>query len=284
MSLDVASLRINGSKAGGDLLAALVSIDLDAAADQVAQLTLTVSDDAAALLARPGLLSTGASVSWRGADWEVSSVATNAPDDNTIEHAFSAREPLARALRRKIKPSVRQGISPSAWVAAAVKGTTDVPGVKAVVAPSNARPVIGQRGGNRPQRTLDVIADLASDLDWSWCVRGKTLYFGSRKWALDTAPAGTKTWPVTFRSGALLNLDLAIDEDDDANLGSGELSLAFDAAPTIQPWDRIALTGAGRYSGTWLVESVKVSGEPGDAIELSLAWPRKPSPRKARTG
>lgn len=275
MSLDVTSLRIAGSTNVADVLAVLTAMDLDASAGEVPQLTLTVSDDAGTLLRRPGILSTGAAVQWRGRDWQVASIATRAGDDNTIRHEFAARAPLARALRSKTDPGIRQGISPSAWVAAKVKG--------AVTQPSNPRKVIGQRGGKRAQRTLDVIADLASDLDWSWCVRDGLLLFASRKWVLDTGPAPTKFWDLRFDAEGLLDLDLAIDEDDDVNRASGSVRLAYDAGIDIQPWDRIRLTGAGRYDGPWLVEAVKASGDTTEPVELDLAWPRKPSPQKART-
>ena len=275
MSLDVTSLRIAGSTNVADVLAVLTAMDLDASAGEVPQLTLTVSDDAGTLLRRPGILSTGAAVQWRGRDWQVASIATRAGDDNTIRHEFAARAPLARALRSKTDPGIRQGISPSAWVAAKVKG--------AVTQPSNPRKVIGQRGGKRAQRTLDVIADLASDLDWSWCVRDGLLLFASRKWVLDTGPAPTKFWDLRFDAEGLLDLDLAIDEDDDVNRASGSVRLAYDAGIDIQPWDRIRLTGAGRYDGPWLVEAVRASGDTTEPVELDLAWPRKPSPQKART-
>ena len=279
MSLDIASLSIDGRGFSADVLDALTAITRDDAAESVSQLNLTVSDDQARLLARPGLLSTGAVVAWRGRSWQIASVSTRAGDDNTIQHEFSARAPLARALRQKIDPSVRHGISPSAWVAAKVKAASG----RAVCQPSNPRAVIGQRGGTKRQRTLDVIADLASDLGWSWCVRDGVLIFASRLWALNAKPAPTVAWPVAFDSEAIIDLDLAIDEDDDANRASGGMSLAYDAAADIAPWDRITLTKAGRYSGDWLVDSVKVSGEAGSAVVLDLSWPLKPSPGKART-
>lgn len=279
MSLDTASLSIAGRSNVADVLEALTAISVDTSAGEVPQLTLTISDDAGTLLRRPGILTTGAAVQWRGRDWQVASIATRAGDDNTIQHEFAARAPLARALRNKVDPSIRHGLSPSQWVTATVKATKGI----AVCQPSNPRQVIGQRGGKRAQRTLDVIADLASDLDWSWCVRDGLLLFASRKWVLDTGPAPTKLWDLRFDAEGLLDLDLAIDEDDDANRASGSVRLAYDAGIDIQPWDRIRLTGAGRYDGPWLVEAVKASGDTTEPVELDLAWPRKPSPQKART-
>lgn len=275
MTLDIASLRIAGSKNVADVTDVLTAITLDMAAGEVPQLTLTVSDDAGALLRRPGVLSTGAVVQWRGRDWQIASIASRAGSDNTIQHEFSARSPLGRKLRAPSTGGIRQNISPSAWV------TAKVP--TAVTQPSNPRKVIAQRDGKRAERTLDVIADLASDLGWSWCLRDGRLIFASRKWVLDEGPAPTRHWALRFDSDGLLELDLAIDEDDDANRASGSLTLAYAAGIDIQPWDRIKLTGAGRYSGDWLVESVKASGDMTDPITVDIAWPRKAVPQKART-
>ena len=278
-TLDTASLTITGAKAIADLTDTLTAITEDAAAGSVAQLSLTVSDNPGALLSATSILATGASITWRGRARELAAFSTRLNDDNALEHTFSARSTLARKLRSDAKTRVRQNITPSAWVTAMVKAA----GGKAVCQPSNARAVIGQRGkGARKQTTLDVIANLASDLGWSWCERDGLMLFGSRWWAWGGL-AVTSTWPIALRGEAVVDVDLAVDADDTSNAGSGQIMLAYDAAADIQPWDRLRLTGAGIYDGDWLIEKVKVNGDPSQPVEVDIAIPRKPVAKKART-
>lgn len=278
-ALDVASLMIAGAKATAAVTDVLTGIDLDAQAGAVAQLSLTLADPDRALLRDPGILVEGAAITWRRQVWQVAAATVRLGSDNTLEHRVDARSPLARALRKDVKTTARQGVSPSAWVTARVKAA----GGKAICQPSNARGFIGQKGKTQRQTTLDVIADLAGDLGWSWVERDGLLVFASAFWAWESSFATATTWDIALTAEAVIEADLSIDADDRNAAATGGMSLAWQAASNIAPWDRIRLTGAGRYSGLWLVDGVKVSGDPSKPVQVELTQPRKPVARKVQS-
>lgn len=275
--VDLSTLTITGAAFAADVAEVVTEVKVDEAAASVPQLTLTVKDDGFALLSK--VWTVGARIAYLGRSWEGAGASTRRGEDGVVLHTFTARSLFGRALRTDVKVGARHKVSPSAFVAARAKSA----GGKAITQASNARAFIGQRGGTRKQTSLDVIADLAGDLGWSWCLRDDVLLFGSRYWAWQGGPSPAQTWPLAYDADGLLDVDLAADADDTANVAEGSLRLARGVLDNVRPWDRLTLAGFGPYSGTWLVESVEISGDPDEPVRIDIAQPRKPTPRKAAT-
>lgn len=278
MSLDTATLTLSGSKVTADISSVLTGMTLNAASDTVAQMTLTASDANGTIAASP-LAATGTTVTWRGEPWQVGAITTTWADDNTIEHAFDCRSTLARKLRRTYKTSAEKKVSPSQWVTARVLAA----GGKATCQPSSKQGTIAQTSGTDPQSTLDVIANLASDLDWSWCEWGGRLWFGSRYWAWQGNAAGQRTWAITRGTGAgtdALSADLTLDDDTTTDAATGTIAVPYERGVLIRPWDRLTVSGHGRRDGIYLVESIAITADSFSPVSVTVAQPRLPRKKK----
>jgi hypothetical protein len=138
---------------------------------------------------------------------------------------------------------------------------------------------IGQGGKQDRQSVLDVITDLASELEWAWVEHGNTLYFGDPYWALTGGPR-LPMWPVTWKKNPrsdALEMQVNLSDDDTESRGTLDLSLPHGYGRRLRPWHRIQLSDAGRYSGTWLVQSVSYLDDDVSTVDVSCVLPRKPA-------
>ena len=275
MKLDSTSLTISGGKVSADLEQVLTGLTLDAGAGSVAQLVVTASD-VNGIIAKSGLMSTGTTVTWQGQPWQVGGRATERGSDNSVIHEFTCRSTLARKLRRTYKASAEKKVSPSQWVTRRVAAA----GGTAICQPSSKQGTIAQTSGDRRESELDVIANLAGDLDWTWVEWGGRLWFGSRYWAWQGNAAGQRTWPVTWgkdpASDAIAS-SLAVDDDDIESRVSGSITVPYRLGVKMRPWDRISLAGHGRDNGMYLVEKVTFSADTSTPISIDVAVPNRPS-------
>ncbi|MBI1377255.1 MAG: hypothetical protein GC157_07215 [Frankiales bacterium] len=274
-TLDVDTVTLAGKKLSADLTAAITDLTVDYTSQSVAQMTLTCLDSGP--LASSALMVNGTTVTWRGDSWDVGGRTTTRGDDNTIVHTFPCRSPLARKLRKTYRASAERKVSPSQWVArrvAAAHGTS-------VCQASSKRGIIAQTTGRNRQSTLDVIANLASDLGWSWVESGGRLLFGSRHWAWKNTPAGQRTYTVTWgrdaRTDALAS-ELTLDDDDAENYGTGTVTVPYPLGRLLRPWDLLHLDdGFGRDRGTWLIDSLTFTADGVTPITVQVAQPRRPA-------
>jgi hypothetical protein len=274
MTLDIGRLRLRGTKVAADIAAAVTGLTVDAAQGTVAQLTLTVDDGG--VLARSGLAQRGSTVVWDGQPWQIATTTARWGRDSTQTHEVECRSPLARTLRRSYRASAERQVSPSEWVARRVAAAGGV----AVCQPSARRSTIAQMSGDERQSELDVITSLASDLGWDWVELDGRLLFGSPHTAWTSAPAGQRTWPVTWsrseRSDAL-EADITVDDDDPVAAATGTVTVPSEAGDRVRPWDLLLLAGFGSRDGRYLVTSITRSADPAADAVLQVAQPRQES-------
>lgn len=275
MTLDTSTLTIATAKISADISDVLTSLQLDATADSVAQLTIEAADNQGTI-GRSPLMTTGTTVTWMTETWQVAAITTTWGEDATVAHSFDCRSRLARALRRTYKASAEKKVSPSEWVTRRVTAAGGI----AICQPSSKQATIAQSSGKDKQSELDVIANLASDQEWSWCEWGGRLWFGSRYWAWQGHATGQRLWPVTRRvdtASDALSLEVTEDSDTTDNILTGTLTLPYDYARRIRPWDRIELAGHGKRNGTYLVDGVSINADGSTPISLTLSVPHVPT-------
>lgn len=275
MRLDSTSLTISGAKVTADLEQVLTGLTLDAGAGSVAQLVITASD-VAGTIAKTALMTTGTTVTWQGEPWQVGGRATERGSDNTVIHEFTCRSTLARRLRATYKASAEKKVSPSQWVTRRVAAAGGV----AICQPSSKQGTIAQTSGDNRESELDVIANLAGDLDWTWVEWGGRLWFGSRYWAWQGNATGQRTWPITWAADPAsdaISSSLAVDDDDVESRASGSITVPYGLGVRMRPWDRISLAGHGRDNGIYLVEKVTFSADTSSPISVDVAVPNQPS-------
>jgi hypothetical protein len=270
---DLDSVTLAGSKLTADLTDAITTITVDYSPGSVAQLVVTVTDSEKALAGSP-LLRPGTALTWRADPWEVAGRTTTRGADNVMGHQFTCRSTLARKLRRRYKATVEKKVSPSDWVTRRVTAV----GGRATCQPSSRQSTIAQMSGSERQSELDVIANLASDLEWSWVEWGNRIIFGSRHWAWQTGPTG-RLWAVTWQSNEAtdaVSSDVTYDDDDTENYLSGTLQLPYGYGWQIRPWDRIQLTGFGDQA-TVLAEQVAITADGSTPVTVQFTQPRPPA-------
>lgn len=275
MSLDTAPLRVRGQKLVGRLAQAVTAISVDHQTGIVGELAVAVADPDNAL-GGTELLATGAEVIWDGDEWEVGGRTSTYGADNTLVHEFACRSALARSLRRRFKASAERRVSPSEWVTRRVTAA----GGQAVCQPSSKQGTIAQTSGSERQSELDVIANLASDLEWDWVESRGRLLFGSRHWAWSTGFTGQSTWLFTWgrrQTTDALSGEFTVDDDDTDNQVAGTLAVPYDAARAIRPWDLVRARGFIPEAETFLVESIQLTANPADPATLTLTQPRPPA-------
>jgi hypothetical protein len=269
------AVRIAGKKLRADLGDVITEIALDFQAGSVAELAITASDPTSRLDGSP-LASLGTSVTMADdpkQPWEVGSIdAVYGPG---ILWTYRCRSKLAKNLRQRFKTNAETKVSPTEWVTRKVRDA----GGRTVAQPSSKRVAIGQGGKQDRQSVLDVITDLAQELEWAWVEHGNTLYFGDPYWALTGGPK-LPTWPVTWKANPrsdALELAVNLSDDDTETRGTLDLSLPNGLGRQMRPWHRIAARGLGRYSGTWLIDSVTFLDDGVSPAQVSCSLPRKPS-------
>lgn len=269
---DLTAVTLASGTLTADVADAVTEVTLDYGTDTVAQLTITVTDPKAAL---PRSLTTpGTALTWQGEPWQIAARSSAYGSDATLLRTFTARSTLARALRRRYKASAEKKVSPTDWVTRRVIQASG----RATCQPSAKQGTIAQPSGRDRQSDLDVIANLASDLQWSWVEWGGRLFFGSRHWAWQTGPTG-RTWPVTWRrddTTDALTADLTEDDDDTDNYLTGSLELPYRFGKKVRPWDRLQTAGLG-VPGLLLVEQVQITADGTSNVRIQVAQPRPPA-------
>lgn len=270
-------LRIAGNKVRADLADNISEVTLDYGVGQVAELTIRVLDPTGRL-DNTALVELGGTVTIAGSSgaWEVGAI--DADYGAGITWSYRCRSAVARQLRKRYKVGAEREVSPSEWV---TRRVTELGGT-ITVQKSSKRIAIGQAGKEDAQSTLDVINSLAGELEWSWVERDGRLLFGDPYWAY-TGEAKTLTYPVTWKlddNTDALSVSVSLSDDDTESAGSIDLTLPYRAGERIRPWDRLSITGIGRYSGIWLVDTVAYPLDSIGPVSVSGSQPRKPRKKK----
>jgi hypothetical protein len=276
---DLSTLRVVGKRLKAELDDVITEVTLNYPTSTLAELTIAAMDPRAQLLSSP-LAATGTAVAFAGERWEVGTIEVEMSGDDIVVVNVRARSPLGRKLRKTYGGSAEKQVSPSQWVSRMVKKL----GGRAVVQSTNKRGAISQRSGSDKQSVLDVIGELGGELDFDWVEAGGTFYFGSRHWAWQGG-AGTPTWPVTWRSDArsdAYTLTWSDSDDDTAVKATLEVEIPHAAGLKIRPWHRLRVGGAGKASGTWLVDAVDVTYDTVSPVRVSASIPHKPNPSKSK--
>ena len=274
-------VRIAGQKVAAQVADVVTDISLDFQVGTVAELSISVADPTGRLDGSP-LAALGTTVTMTddpAGSWEVGSI--DAVYSAGITWTYRCRSKLAKNLRAKFKTGAEIKVSPTDWVSRRVKEA----GGKVIAQPSQKRVAIGQGGKQDRQSVLDVIGDLASEMEWGWAEYGGTFYFGDAYWALTGGPR-LPTWPVTWKSNPAsdaLSISVNLSDDDTESRGSLDLILPHDYGRRLRPWHRVQLQDAGRYSGTWLVNSVSYRDDDVSSVDVSCSLPRKPSKKGGST-
>lgn len=273
MSLDLSKLSISGGGVTSDLSEVLTDLNLDYSTGSVAKLVIKAVDLHGVLGSSP-LAVPGTSISWRGEPWQVGALDSEWSQDSLVSHSITCRSNLAKTLRVKYRPSAEKNVSASGWVQRRVQAAQGV----AVVQPSSKQAVIAQSSGKERQSDLDVISNLAGDLGWSWVEFKNRLVFGSRYWAWQGGLVGQSVYPIAWGADqGLLSASLGIDADDQENFASGSVSLLNHIGFTIRPWDLLHLTGFGKRSGVYLVDSISFKADGISPVTVQISQPHKPS-------
>ena len=274
-------VRIAGKKVAAQVAELITDISLDFQVGTVAELSLTVADPTSRLDGSP-LAALGTTVTMTddpAGSWEVGSI--DAVYGAGITWTYRCRSKLAKNLRARFKSGAETKVSPTEWVTRKVRDA----GGKVIAQPSSKRVAIGQGGKGDRQSVLDVVGDLAGELEWGWAEHGNTFYFGDPHWALTGGPR-LPTWPVTWKSNPAsdaIGLAVSLSDDDTESRGSLDLILPHAYGRRLRPWHRVQLKDVGRYSGTWLVGSVSYRDDDISVVDVSCSLPRKPSNKGGST-
>lgn len=255
------------------LLAEVVtSITVDYGTDQVAELSVTLADPDDKVTTKAKAL-LGAMLTFEGQRWQIGSVDAQLVEWGTVL-TLRARDPLAKKLRVTYKTSAEKKVSPGDWV----KGRVKAAGGSAVVQPSSKRATIAQ---SKNQSVLDVMGDLAGELEWSWTSYEDRLYFANRYTAWQGKVPGLATWPVTWqtnpRSDALAG-SWTQSDDNSENVAELDLELPYEYGARLRPWQRLRSTLPGA-AGLWLIETVNITHDGFTPVQVTATQPKKPSPK-----
>lgn len=255
------------------LLAELVtSIAVEYGTDQVAELTVEIADPDDKITAQAtGLI--GSTLTFAGSRWQIGTVEATLAEWGT-QLTIRARDPLAKKLRVTYKTSAEKKVSPGDWV----KGRVKAAGGTALVQPSSKRATIAQ---SKNQSVLDVIGDLAGELEWAWTSYDGRLIFGSRYAAWQGKVGALPTWAITWQTNPntdALTATWADSDDNTDNRAELELELPYGYGAQLRPWHRLAVTMPGA-TGTWLVETVSITHDGTTPVQVTATKPKKPSPK-----
>ena len=268
-------VRIAGQRLRADLADVVTDISLDFTVGQVAELSITAADPTRRLDSSP-LAELGKRVTMAddpAESWEVGSI--DAVYSAGIIWTYRCRSRLAKKLRVRFNAGAETEVSPTDWVRQRVKEA----GGRITAQPSAKRIAIGQAGKKDRQSVLDVIGNLASELEWGWVEYADRFFFGDPYWALQGGP-NLPTWPVTWKADPAsdaLAISVNLSDDDTESRGNLDLSLPNRYGRRVRPWHRIRLKGAGRYSGLWLVDSVSYRDDNYSPVSVSAFIPKKPA-------
>lgn len=267
----VNKLVIPGQKTA-DLTEIITGISVEYTTDSVAELTLDLIDAQERIVTGGSALG-GNRVTFDGQPWQVGGVEANLVEAGA-QMALRCRDPLAKKLRKTYRTSAEKKVSPSAWVTTRVRKA----GGTARVQPSSKRGTIAQ---SKSQSALEVIADLAGELEWSWTSYEGTFLFASRYYAWQGKLPGLPTWAVTWKKSPSTDAVAAswADSDDNTeNLAELDVELPYAYGARMRPWHRIASTVPGAR-GTYLIESVSITHDGVSPVQVRATKPKKPSPK-----
>ena len=273
-------LRLEGQAISAGLSDTIESIRCEYAIDAVSQLVIRAADPEGVLAASP-LVQLQTRLVYAGEAFDISSFDGEWFDWGVMWE-IRARTQLARRLRSSYKVTADRTVSPSDWVRRTVGANRGT----AITQPTASRAAISQRGGDDRQSALDVIGSLAGELDWSWAEYDERLYFASRSWMHRTG-SGTRTWPITWDRAPetdALTFTWTQSDDDTANRGSIDVGLPYAHFKEIRPFDRIRVTGTGSRDGTYLVETVTVTHDDIEPVQVTATIPKPPSPKRGSAG
>jgi hypothetical protein len=274
-------VRIQSRKIRADLTEFITGINYDFSPEQVAELEI-VAIDPTGRLARSPLAELGTEVRMTddtAARWSVGSI--EATYGAGITWSYRCRSLLAKELRQTFKMGAEVKVSPSEWVTRRVRAA----GGQAVTQPSTKRIAIGQGGKDDAQSSLDIITDLASELEWSWVEHSNTLFFGHPYWAWQgntRLPMYPLTWKKNPRSDAI-ELRVNLSDDDVVNRGNLDVIVPAEYGRRLRPWNRLRVDVPGRYSGVWLIESVTFADDDVSTVDVSCILPRRPRKKGGST-
>lgn len=258
-------------KSFADLSDVVAQITVEYGTDQVAELSIAIIDPNHKLTKSP-IVDVGAIITFDGSRWQVGSVEATLVEWGS-QIAIRCRDPLAKKMRATYKSSAEKKVAPSNWVARRVQAA----GGSATTQPSSSRGTISQ---SKSQSVLDVVDDLASELDWSWTSFDGRFYFASRHYAW-SGSLGLASWTVTWKTDPASDALAATwtDSDDNTvNRREMELEVTYDAGYRMRPWQRVNSTIPGA-SGYWLIESVSITHDGITPVTLNVTRPKQPSPK-----
>ena len=267
----VSKLTLPGEKQA-DLADVVTEIAIDYVTDSVSELSIVFADTNHRIAKRASAL-IGQIVTFDGVRWQVGSVDSELAAWGSLI-TLRARDPLAKKLRVTYKTSAEKKVSPGQWVTGRVKKA----GGRAIVQPSSKRGTIAQ---SKNQSVIDVITDLATELEWSWVSHSGVLIFGSRFAAWQGKIGGLPTWRVSWDSNPSTDALAATwsDSDDNTeNRATLEIELSYEHGARLRPWHRLASTIPGA-DGTWLIESVNIIHDGVTPVQITATKPKKPSPK-----
>lgn len=267
----VDKLVIPGQKQA-DLADVVTAITVDYGVDQVAELTVTMIDPGEKLT-RAAANSTGGVLTFDGERWQIGSVEAQLAEYGALL-TIRARDPLAKALRATYKTSGEKKVSPGDWV----KRRVTAAGGTATVQQSSKRGAIAQ---SKNESVLDIIGNLAADLEWSWVSHSGRLWFGSRYYAWQGKLPALPMWLVSWKADPASDAYAAswtVSDDDVENSGDLELEVPYEHGKRLRPWHRISSTIPGA-TGTWLVEEVGITHDGFTPVTIRASRPKKPSPK-----
>jgi hypothetical protein len=254
-----------------DLSDVVSAITVDYGTDQVAELNVVIVDPGHKVTKSP-IADVGSVIIFDGDRWQVGSIEAALTEWGS-QVTIRCRDPLAKKLRATYRTSAEKKVAPSTWVSQRVRTA----GGRALIQQSSSRGTISQ---SKSQSVLDVIGDLASELDWSWTSHGDHFFFASRHYAW-SGQLGQSAWTVTWKTDPAsdaLNATWTDSDDNTVNRREMELEVTYDAGYRMRPWQRINSTIPGA-SGYWLIESVSITHDGTTPVTVNATRPKPPSPK-----
>lgn len=267
----ISKLLVPG-KTSAELETVVTSITVNYSTGQVAELTLEMVDQGLGIL-KDASTFIGSTITFEEKPWQIGSVDYELTDSGATL-SFRCRDPLAKKLRVTYKTSAEKKVSPGEWVTRRVRVAKGKPIVQA----SSKRGTIAQ---SKNQSVLDVIGNLASDLEWDWTSYDNTFIFGSRFFAWQGSFNKLSTWAITWQTDPRSDAIAASGSDSDDNTDNKaelDVELDYDYGVNIRPWHRLQSTIPGA-KGMWLVEDVEIKHDGVTPVRIRASKPKKPSPK-----
>jgi len=268
---EVSKLVMPGRQAT-ELAELVTKIEVNYTTGSVSELAVTLLDPGKDLT-RIAASSIGDVLRFNDDPWQIGAVDATLSATGT-ELSFRAREPIAKRLRKTYKTSAEKKVSPSEWVANRVKAAGGI----AITQPSSKKTTIAQ---SKNQSVLDVINDMASELEWNWTCYGGKLIFGSRFYAWQGKFNKLSTWAVTWMTNPdsdAVSLSWADSDDNSENRAELECEMPYEYGRQLRPWHRLQVTAPGA-AGLWLVEDVAITHDGFTPVQIRATRPKKPSPK-----